>query len=139
VISIEIGKKKTHRSGCGFSTYRTVILYVGFTLGFACPYPAPPPNDTNIAPLNYTGKMIARNASLIYGCTDGKKFEQDFDLDHVTAMCVIGYNWTEPDNWGNCVDSTLKLTRHNDIHNDMNTVMFSSARSHPLCLSVNYF
>jgi hypothetical protein len=67
------------------------------------------PSGTNITTLKYDGNIIEMNTSLSYHCMDGKKFQSNFTQATVEATCILGMDWTEPADWGTCVDRERHL------------------------------
>ena len=71
----------------------------------ACPYPADPPQGSDIGVRDWDGDVIPIGRSLRFGCKNGQRFEADFDREAVEATCSSGGRWAEPDDWGRCVES----------------------------------
>ena len=54
---------------------------------------------------DWDGDIIPINRTLSFGCKNGRRFEEDLDRRTVSATCVGGTDWIEPDDWGRCVES----------------------------------
>ena len=49
--------------------------------------------------------MIPVNGTVRYRCKGGMKFRGNLSQSEVSATCVKGDEWVEPEEWGTCVES----------------------------------
>ena len=97
----------THRKNCATQERpNAILIHINCTVpDTACPYPVEPPEDSHLEVLDWDGGIIAIGRTLSFGCKNGKRFEADPEQRSVEATCVGGSDWTEPDEWGRCVES----------------------------------
>ena len=88
----------------------TSLTRMNITQVNGCPTPPNPPANSGLAALNFTGAVIPRGGSLLFGCVDGRKMVADFNRSTVEVVCVDGLNWIPPSGgWGQCVTSESRM------------------------------
>ena len=91
-----------------------------------CPAPPDPPTTSGLAVLNFTGDVIPRGGSLLFGCFDeGRKMLSDFNRSTVfEVVCIDGLDWELPaEGWGQCVTSELRM---NNVENWKRQINFGN-------------
>lgn len=95
-----------------FASYLVAQLRSDFILDTACLTIPEPPGDSNLVALNYTDEgMVLIGNSIVYGCANGTKFD-DQSMTEQVATCVSGgldeTGWEVPA-WGSCRTSNKTL------------------------------
>ena len=103
-----------------------------------CPSPKQPPTNSQgiefeLEPHGYSGEVIPVNGTVSYRCKGGKKFKANLSQVEVSASCVLGEDWSEPDDWGTCVETIRCNAPPSKPDSGSNLITSYGARFGPVC------